>query len=79
MSTTRTPMVTFLSLAPVASASYEQASTKIPAPEDSTFTRANSTSSENSDITTSDASAKQRRFLKLGHHAGDWSEEVIES
>jgi len=87
MSTTSYSM-TFLSLAPVASPSTSlQASTKTPVTEESkaeaveaTLVRANSTGSDTSDISTSGGEgAKQMRFLKLGHHDGDWSEEVIEA
>jgi len=80
--------MTFLSLAPVASASYQQATSKPVVKEASkaeeiepaafTSTRHNSTSSNISDISTGEG-AKQIRFLKLGHHDGDWSEEVIEA
>lgn len=76
----------FLSLAPVASASHSQQTAAKPAIEASVLTteecvlqRADSTSSEGSNASTSSEGAKQMRFLKLGHSDGDWSEEVIEA
>lgn len=90
MSTTNYPGIagpmTFLSLAPVASASYtlqnspKTANNEVTKAEEieSALLRANSTSSDSSDSNGGEA-AKQRRFLKLGHKDGDWSEEVIEA
>lgn len=76
----------FLSLAPVASASYSPPTTAKSATDESTakieelaLQRANSTGSDTSDASTSTEDPKQLRFLKLGHSDGDWSEEVIES
>lgn len=78
MSSIRFP-TDFLSLSPVASPSnVKQNSTQLPIEESNAETAKPTILRTSSDASVASDSGKQMRFLKLGHHDGDWSEEVIE-